>query len=106
MVLTLALTLHELGTNALKYGALSNEHGRVELTWQVEGTGPDRRAVMTWREIGGPAVAPPSAQGFGSRLIQLGFGVPSGKAELTFTETGVVWTASASLAEIRSQGED
>ncbi|MCZ0734172.1 HWE histidine kinase domain-containing protein [Phreatobacter sp. AB_2022a] len=104
--LTLALTLHELGTNALKYGALSNDQGRVELTWRVEDAGSDRRVVMTWREIDGPIVPQPTVQGFGSRLIRLGFGVPSGKAELVFTETGVVWTASASLAEIRFQGED
>ncbi|QCI67267.1 HWE histidine kinase domain-containing protein [Phreatobacter stygius] len=104
--LTLALTLHELGTNALKYGALSNDQGRVALKWTVDDTGAGRRVVMSWRETGGPKVAPPSAKGFGSRLIRLGFGVPSGVVDLDFADGGVTWTASAALAEIQFSSGD
>lgn len=104
--LTLALTLHELGTNALKYGALSNDAGRVMLRWDIAGAGEARQLTMTWRETGGPRVAPPSSRGFGSRLIRLGFGVPSGAVELDFSVDGVTWTASAGLAEIQSSSGD
>lgn len=64
----LSLALHELSTNALKYGALSDPAGLVALSWTVDG---ETEAVhLRWRERGGPPVAPPSRRGFGSRLIQ------------------------------------
>ncbi|TNC52385.1 PAS domain S-box protein [Rubellimicrobium rubrum] len=62
----LALVLHELATNAAKYGALSVAHGRLDLTWTV-GEG---RLDLEWRESGGPPVVPPRRAGFGSRLAQ------------------------------------
>ena len=62
---TLALALHELATNAAKYGALSSETGTVKLSWEVKsGT-----LVMSWIEAGGPATSKPASQGFGTRLI-------------------------------------
>jgi PAS domain S-box-containing protein len=73
----MALALHELATNAAKYGALSTLAGQVSLTWAFQGEGPSRRLQMTWRETGGPAVQPPAKLGFGSRLIEKGL-----KAEL------------------------
>jgi PAS domain S-box-containing protein len=63
---SLTLALHELFTNALKYGALSNDGGRVALTWQADG-GALR---LAWTEMGGPPVAPPEHRGFGSVLIE------------------------------------
>lgn len=68
--LALTLAIHELGTNALKYGALSNDDGTVALTWDVDGPdgGPEFR--LHWRERGGPPVAPPTRKGFGSRMIE------------------------------------
>lgn len=69
--LSLALATHELGTNAVKYGALSAKDGRVGINWWVgdaELGAPKFR--FEWREIGGPAVTPPERQGFGSRLIK------------------------------------
>ena len=60
------MLLHELATNAAKYGALSAPGGRVELAWRF---GPDGTLNMTWREHGGPAVARPARAGFGSRLL-------------------------------------
>lgn len=65
----MAMILHELCTNALKYGALSNDDGRVEISWTTE---PDSRGVaidLTWSESGGPPVQPPQQEGFGSRMI-------------------------------------
>ena len=65
---TIALALHELATNAAKYGALSTERGRVELTWQNE---PGKIEVM-WVESGGPEISAPTRQGYGSRAIIAG----------------------------------
>jgi PAS domain S-box-containing protein len=64
--LAVSLVLHELATNAVKYGALSCEQGCVALTWD-EGDG--EKVNVLWREVGGPPVAPPARQGFGTRLL-------------------------------------
>lgn len=70
--LALGLAIHELATNALKYGALSIPSGRVEVAWDVAAA-PDGPVVqLRWIESGGPAVEPPQARGFGSRLIERG----------------------------------
>ena len=66
-----SLLFHELGTNAVKYGALSQDEGRVDLAWQVVtlSEGPERITIV-WSEIGGPPVAQPTRRGFGSLLIE------------------------------------
>lgn len=66
----LALAVHELATNAAKYGALSRPGGRVALTSAFTGEGDESLLVIQWREAGGPPVTPPERQGFGSRLIK------------------------------------
>ena len=63
----IAMTLHELATNAAKYGSLSKPKGRVDLTWVHK---PDGRLILQWIEAGGPAVQMPTRQGFGSRVIK------------------------------------
>jgi PAS domain S-box-containing protein len=68
--LTLVMALHELATNAAKYGALSNDSGRVHLSWRVSGSGTGSVVDMAWRESGGPAAAPPEHKGFGSMLLE------------------------------------
>lgn len=60
------MVLHELATNAMKYGALSGLSGRVSVNWVVNGDG---MVEIDWIESGGPAVTPPSRRGFGSRLL-------------------------------------
>jgi two-component system, chemotaxis family, CheB/CheR fusion protein len=67
--LSLSLMLHELGTNALKYGALSTD-GRVRIAWRVEQADGKHHLHFVWEERGGPPVAPPADDGFGSQLIQ------------------------------------
>ena len=64
---TLALVLHEMMTNAAKYGALSVEEGRLAITWSLEKTG---NLVLLWEERGGPPVAPPKRRGFGTIVIE------------------------------------
>lgn len=70
--LALAMALHELCTNASKYGALSNRTGHVELSWQVVQHDNKSHLKMQWEEVGGPQVEPPSRKGFGSRLLERG----------------------------------
>jgi two-component sensor histidine kinase len=66
----LGLILHELASNALKYGSLTAPSGKVDLDWKTQGRKGARRLVLTWRESGGPKVASPDRQGFGSILIR------------------------------------
>lgn len=67
---TFFLLVHELATNATKYGALSEPHGRIAINWSIEGVGAEARFRFQWRERGGPPVVPPTRQGFGSVLIE------------------------------------
>ena len=94
--LALSLALHELGTNAAKYGALSCPEGRVELRWKVE----DDRLNLSWSESGGPNVVPPSRRGFGSRLIENALCRDlDGQTRLEFAPDGVRCWITAALAE-------
>ena len=68
--MSLALALHELATNAAKYGALANDTGQVRISWEIETAGRDEPMLrFNWRETGGPPVVTPQSTGFGSRLI-------------------------------------
>jgi two-component system CheB/CheR fusion protein len=69
---TLMLALHELATNAVKYGSLSNGTGRVSIAWEAGGPGSSG-VILHWTEAGGPPVKPPEKKGFGSALIQHSF---------------------------------
>jgi two-component sensor histidine kinase len=66
-----SMALHELATNAVKYGALSNGSGRVNVAWEV-GRGSGERLRFSWREAGGPPVQKPARRGFGSIMIERG----------------------------------
>ena len=93
--LTMALIFHELATNAVKYGALSNPEGQVELSWSVV---DDDDWVLTWSERGGPPPAPPTRKGFGSRLIERGLqGDLRGTATIAYAPAGLIWTMRARL---------
>ena len=96
--LSLSLLLHELSTNALKYGALSRPGGRVAVSWNIA----DGLLMLRWREIGGPAVRPPTRKGFGSRLINMGI-VGTGGVELRYPSTGFEADFSASLSQVQHQ---
>lgn len=69
----LSMALHELCTNAVKYGALSQQGGRVEIRWEVAGAGEDRRFLFHWQERDGPPCHPPTRTGFGTRLVRAAF---------------------------------
>ena len=87
LALHLALILHELVTNAHKYGALSVPEGRVSLRWTIE----DERLVMNWVESGGPRTAVPTRKGFGSALIERSLRAEGGTAVPDYAEGGVRW---------------
>jgi len=94
--LALALALHELATNAAKYGALSSERGMVDLRWHVVHEDDAPRFCLTWSEQGGPPIlALPTRRGFGSRLIERSFtGEVGGKVKPTYAATGLVCHSS------------
>lgn len=94
---TLTLALHELATNAVKYGALSNDGGYVRLRWCVNGD----ILKMVWREFGGPPAKAPSKSGFGTRLLERGVaGEVAGTVRIEFGEGGVVCTIAAPLEHL------
>jgi PAS domain S-box-containing protein len=98
MALSLSMALHELATNAVKYGALSAPGGKVRIEWTVT-PGPDgARLALTWTECGGPPVTIPTRRGFGSRLIERCVASElSGKARIDFAPEGVVCRIEAGL---------
>jgi two-component sensor histidine kinase len=98
LAVVLSMILHEIATNAAKYGALSNESGTVTLDWDVTEEADGRQLRLIWTEAGGPHVTAPVQRGFGSRLIersardQLG-----GEATVDFLPRGVVCTVTSAL---------
>ena len=82
-----AVTLHELATNAAKYGALSVPNGQIGLKWEHEADG---RLILRWSEMGGPAVKMPTHQGFGTRVIERTIGQLKGKAHFDWHADGLV----------------
>ncbi len=97
-VLSFSLALHELATNAAKYGALSVPTGRVDIRWSIiEDGGP--RLAMRWTESGGPRVAAPRRKGFGSRLIELLSTQMNGEVRIHYAASGVVCEIDAPLQQ-------
>ena len=86
--LALSLALHELGTNAAKYGAFTSEAGRVAVHWDRR---DDGGLDMSWTETGGPLVEPPTRRGFGSNLIERALALETGgRATILYKPSGVV----------------
>jgi PAS domain S-box-containing protein len=98
IALALTLALHELATNAVKYGALSNETGWVEIVWKVEEPNGGPHLSLEWRETGGPTVVPPRRRGFGSRLIERSLaGELGAEVRLTYKPAGASCTIDVPL---------
>lgn len=88
--LAFALATHELATNALKYGALSNPAGHVSVTWSIDQAASPAMLTFEWTESGGPEVSAPGRRGFGSRLIERSLSRElGGHVALTFPASGV-----------------
>jgi len=90
VALALGMVIHELATNAAKYGALSSPDGAVRVAWSVQEDGPAQRLVMEWTETGGPPVLPPTRRGFGRRLMERSIGKDlAGVVDLNFDPCGL-----------------
>ncbi|MBA9062427.1 PAS domain S-box-containing protein [Methylobacterium fujisawaense] len=99
--MTLALMLHELGTNAAKYGALSVAAGWVRITWNVAEAAGGQTLRFRWEESGGPPVTPPTRTGFGTRLIARSLAHSfGGTAHLSYPREGAVLTFEAPLEAV------
>jgi two-component sensor histidine kinase/AmiR/NasT family two-component response regulator len=94
---TLSMILHELATNAAKYGALSNDSGRVDIRWSVNG-----QFTLGWTECGGPNVVPPNRRGFGSIVVKA---MPEsnldGEVDVDFAPAGLRWRVVCSASKVR-----
>lgn len=97
--LSLALMIHELATNATKYGALRVSDGSVAITWKTLGDPKDPELTFCWQERGGPPVTPPTRKGFGSRLIERGLaGAVGGEVTIAYPPEGVTCTLVAPVS--------
>jgi PAS domain S-box-containing protein len=102
VTLALALALHELATNAAKYGALSTDAGHIDLAWSVTtgADGDEPRFCLLWKEVGGPAVVPPTRRGFGSMMIERSLrSYFRGQATLAYPPSGLVFALDAPLGD-------
>ena len=98
--LAFVMALHELATNAVKYGALSNDVGRIVLDWGLDEDRPSARLWLRWEEHGGPPVAKPARSGFGSRMIERALAMELGDtASVEYRPGGVVFTVEAPAPE-------
>jgi two-component sensor histidine kinase len=95
LALTMALLVHELATNAAKYGALSNAVGKLSIDWRLS----DLRLNIEWHENGGPVITPPTHRGFGTRLLSRSLDQFDGTVETAFETTGLVCKLSVILPE-------
>jgi PAS domain S-box-containing protein len=91
--LALGIAFNELATNAMKYGAFSNNTGSILIAWKIEPTPKGSRLALSWREKDGPPVTPPSHKGFGSRVIETGLAFElEGAVSLDYRPEGLVCT--------------
>ncbi len=99
MALALSMAVHELATNAAKYGSLSVSTGQVSISWTIM-PGEPKHLSLIWQERGGPRVAPPTRRGFGTRLIERSLAQElAGDVNLAYDPSGVVCTIKAPLPE-------
>ena len=103
----LGLAVHELATNALKYGALSVPGGRVDVKWQVAGRKGAKTLNIAWRERGGPPADNPGRRGFGTILItrnvEQAFGAP---VTMEWNAEGLTWLANAPVSRVLADAID
>jgi two-component system CheB/CheR fusion protein len=103
--LAMEMAVHELATNAVKYGALSVSEGTVEVVWRIENDGDDERLVLRWIERNGPPVAAPNHRGFGMTLIERVFAHDAGgTATVDFAREGITATFHAPLPGRSGEG--
>jgi two-component sensor histidine kinase len=98
-VVPFSLVLHELATNAAKYGALSRAKGKARISWKsYRGESGERRFKFKWEESGGPSVAPPQRSGFGTLLMKRAFADVEGLSRLTHAPEGLRYRVDAPMS--------
>lgn len=101
--LSFAMALHELETNAARYGALTRPDGRVDLTWRVDGPDGGPLLVLTWRETGGPPATAPEKRGFGLKLIEQSLRSAFGRdVTVAFPPEGLLCTVRTPVPQARA----
>ncbi|MNV14515.1 Blue-light-activated histidine kinase [compost metagenome] len=98
--LSLALIMHELGTNSLKYGAWSSEKGKVSVSWSIGKTSSEDALILKWQERDGPIIRGTVGKGFGSKLIKLGL-TGTGGVEVEYDANGLTVTMQALVSQLR-----
>jgi two-component sensor histidine kinase len=101
---TFALVVHELATNATKYGALSLPNGQVAIHWSVEGPGAEARFKFQWRERNGPPVVPPTRHGFGHMVIEKAAAQNFGLPKISFASDGLCYEIDTTLSAVAVAG--
>jgi PAS domain S-box-containing protein len=97
----IGMALHELATNAIKHGALSNEQGRITIAWMCD----DNVFSIFWQEHGGPAVEPPTRRGFGNTVLTtLAEAAVSGKVSVDYKPDGLRWELTCSARNALEPG--
>ncbi|QDK35200.1 MULTISPECIES: response regulator [Sphingomonadaceae] len=102
LALRFALILHELTTNAHKYGALSNETGTVTMQWRRD----EHRLEFTWRERGGPPVTAPQRRGFGTTLMEEGMAADGARVVADYAADGLCWSLSLPMGDSAPPAEN
>jgi len=101
----IGMALHELATNALKYGALSNENGLVDISWNVTRADGVDEFCMHWRERCGPTVNPPTQSGFGRTVIErMVAHAVGGRVTMDYAKDGFSWSLTAPQSNVSSDG--
>jgi len=97
----IAMAIHEMATNAIKFGALSSDEGRIALDWQIRRDQAEPMFQISWQESGGPAVSQPEREGFGGRIIR---DVPRsklrGEVAIDYAAAGFSWALQCPLANV------
>ena len=98
---TFALLVHELATNATKYGALSRPEGQVSIRWSIEDAGAEARFKFHWQERDGPPVTPPVRRGFGCTMLEKAAAQDFGAhPKINFAPTGLTYEIDAPLSVV------
>ncbi len=100
-----SLVIHELATNASKYGALSQPEGNVAISWSIIDDGPEPRLVFEWKESGGPPAEAPTRQGFGYTLLKTVLSDAEYKPEILFEPGGLHYRAQVRLAAVLANND-
>jgi len=103
---SIGMVVHELSTNAVKYGALSSDEGRIEIAWEIDSSGTEPFFLVRWTERNGPPIVAPTYRGFGTtvvtRMVEMSL---DGETELDYAPTGLTWKFACPLKNAMEEPE-